>query len=194
VLTILKDRRVLVLAVVLGLYGLLDEPLDAFMIAYLERVRGLNAALAAAPVVAVLVGGMAGYLGFERLVGARPLRAASLAGAAMVCALPAALFLPVLALQIAAAAVFGAAGAVFYTTLQAMALALRPGQAGATSAVVSTIGMVGIGFPALVGLVADAHGLSAAVGLYAAIPVMVLVLTAAGLAPPSPPLHGADGE
>ena len=194
VLAILKDRRVLVLAVVLGLYGLLDEPLAAFMIAFLERVRGLSAAGAAAPVVAMLVGGMAGYAGFERLSGAGPARAAILAAAAMVCALPAALFLPIVAFQIAAAAVFGAAGAVFYTTLQAIVLALRPGQAGATSAVVSTVGMVGIGFPALVGLVADAHGLSAAVGLYAAIPPIVLALTATVLARSARPRDGEDGE
>jgi hypothetical protein len=73
-------------------------------------------------------------------------------------------------------------------------LALRPGQAGATSAVVSTVGMVGIGFPALVGLVADVHGLSAAIGLYAAIPVIVLALTATGLVPPAPPTDGPDSE
>jgi len=194
VLTILKDRRVLVLAVVLGLFGLLDEPLAAFMIAYLERARGLGAAAAAAPVAAMLVGGIAGYLGFERLSDGRRGRTAVLAAATMVCALPAALFLPVMALQIAAAAAFGAAGALFYTTLQAIVLALRPGQAGATSAVVSTVGMVGIGFPALVGLVADVHGLSAAVGLYAAIPVIVLALTATGLPPPAPPPDGADIE
>lgn len=67
---ILKDRRVLVVAVALGLYGLLDEPLAGFLIAYLERVRRLSPALATAPVMAILVGGMGGFAAFERIAGA----------------------------------------------------------------------------------------------------------------------------
>jgi predicted MFS family arabinose efflux permease len=174
---VLKDRRVIGLAVLLGLYSLLDEPLDGFMIAYLERVRGLTPALATAPVIAILLGGMGGFAAFERLTGGRPARrVAQIAALAMAAALPAAIFAPWLGAQMAAGAVFGAAGACFYTALQAAALGLRPGQVGATSAVVGLIGMIGMGFPALVGLVADAHGLAAGVGLYAAIPVVVLGL------------------
>jgi hypothetical protein len=88
-------------------------------------------------------------------------------------------FAPWLPLQVMAGLAFGAAGAVFYTTLGAISLGLRPGQAGATSAVVSTIGMIGMGFPALVGAIADSYGLGAGVGLYLAIPVLVLALAAA---------------
>ncbi len=178
-LTILKNRRVLFLALVLGLFGLLDEPLAGFMIAYLERVRGLRADIATLVTMTLLVGGMAGYAVFERLAGGRSPRHDVVACAAiMACALPAALFLPVIPLQAVAGLVFGAAASVFYTTLGTATLALRPGQAGATSAVVSSIGMLGIGFPALVGLVADAHGLTAAVGLYAVLPLIVLLMVA----------------
>ena len=174
---ILKDRRVLALALVLGLFGLLDEPLAGFLIAYLERVRRLSPALATAPVMAILVGGMGGYAAFERLAGERPPRRV-IAGAAAVLALslPATLFAPWLAAQMAAGLVFGAAGAVFYTTLDSLVLSLRPGQAGATSAVVGLVGMLGMAFPALVGAVADAYGLAAGVGLYAAIPIAILAL------------------
>jgi predicted MFS family arabinose efflux permease len=183
VLTILKDRRVLFLALVLGLYSLLDEPLDGFMIAYLERVRGLSVEAATLLIMAVLVGGMAGYAAFERLVGARPARRVIIGCAVlMACALPAVLFAPIIALQAVAGLVFGAAGSVFYTTLETAVLSQRPGQAGATSAVVSSVGMLGIGFPAIVGLVADSYGLVAGVGLYAVIPPIILALVAIGRA------------
>jgi predicted MFS family arabinose efflux permease len=179
VLAIARDRRVLFLALVLGIFGLLDEPLAGFMIAYLERVRGFSPTVAAAPVMGILVGGMAGYAGYERVAGVRSPRRVALACAALMAAtLPAAIFLPWLALQLVAALAFGAAASIFYTTLDAVVLGLRPGQAGATSAVVSTVGMVGIGFPALVGLAADAWGLAPAVGLYAVIPLIVLALVA----------------
>jgi predicted MFS family arabinose efflux permease len=183
VLAVLKDRRVLFLALVLGLYSLLDEPLDGFMIAYLERVRGLSVEAATLLIMTVLVGGMAGYAAFERLVGARPARRVIIGCAVlMACALPAVLFAPIIALQAVAGLVFGAAGSVFYTTLETAVLSQRPGQAGATSAVVSSVGMLGIGFPAIVGLVADSYGLVAGVGLYAVIPPIILALVAIGRA------------
>ena len=95
------DREVLLLAILLGLFGLLDEPLDGFMIAYFERVRGWSPALAAAPVVAGLVGGMAGFAAFERIAGARsPRRVILICTVAMIATLPAAIFLPDLPLQI----------------------------------------------------------------------------------------------
>jgi predicted MFS family arabinose efflux permease len=166
--------------VLLGLFSLLDEPLDGFMIAYLERVRGLTPALATAPVAAILVGGMLGFAAFERLTAGRRPRAVILAcAAAMTAALPAAIFMPFLPLQMAAALGFGAAGAVLYNSLEAVILSLRPGQAGATSAVVSLVGMTGMGAPALVGALADAHGLGAGIALYAAVPPIILALAAA---------------
>jgi predicted MFS family arabinose efflux permease len=185
---IARDREVLLLALVLGLFSLLDEPLDGFMIAYLERVRGLTPALATAPVVAILAGGMAGFASFERIAGRRAPRAVILAcAAAMVATLPAAIYLPSLPLQLAAAFGFGVAGAVLYTTLESVILALRPGQAGATGAVVSTVGMLGMGFPALVGALADRHGLGAGLLLYAAVPPLVLTLAAWWRRAPRPP-------
>jgi predicted MFS family arabinose efflux permease len=175
---IARDPEVLLLAVVLGLWGLLDEPLLGFMIAYFERVGGLSSGLASAPVVALLVGGMAGFAGFERLRGARAPRTVILSATATMLALPAAIFLPWLPLQLAAAFAFGMAGAVLYTSLQSAVLALWPRQAGATSAIVSTVSMVGMAFPALVGALADARGLGAGLMLYAAIPPVILGLAA----------------
>jgi predicted MFS family arabinose efflux permease len=186
-----RDPEVLLLAVVLGLYGLLDEPLDAFMIAYLERVRGLTPALATAPVVASLLGGLIGFAAFERIARGRTPRAVVLACAALATgALPAAIFAPVLPIQLAAALCFGGAGAVLYTMLESSVLALRPGQAGTTSAVVSTVGMVGMAFPALAGALADVGGLGAGLGLYAAIPPVILALAAWWRAPRRPSRAG----
>lgn len=176
---IARDREVLLLAILLGLFGLLDEPLDGFMIAYFERVRGWSPALAAAPVVAGLIGGMAGFAAFERLAGGRaPRRVTLICTVAMIATLPAAIFLPNLPMQLAAAFADGLAGAVLYTTLESVVLGLRPGQAGATSAVVSAVGTAGMGFPALVGALADAHGLGVGLVLYAAVPLVILVLAA----------------
>jgi hypothetical protein len=93
-------------------------------------------------------------------------------------------------LQVAAGFAFGASGAVFYSVLQATYLSLRPGQAGTSQAVVSTIGLLGIGYPALVGAVADGYGLMAGLALYAVVPVgMVLLLVLGG--PPSGPDRSA---
>jgi predicted MFS family arabinose efflux permease len=176
---IARDREVLLLAILLGLFGVLDEPLDGFMIAYFERVRGWSPVLATAPVLAGLIGGMAGFAAFERLADGRSPRRVILAcAAAMIAALPAAVFLPYLPPQMAAAFIEGVAGAVLYTTLESVVLGLRPGQAGATSAVVSAVGTAGMGFPALVGALADARGLGAGLALYAAVPPLILVLAA----------------
>jgi len=175
----LRDLRVAILALVLGLFGLLDEPLDGFLIAELERVRHLGAALAALPVLAILLGGLAGFAGYERLAGARSTGNVLLASAlAMTGALAATVFAPWLAMQLAAGFGFGLTGAVFYTTLDAILLALRPGQAGATSAVVSTIGLLGVGFPAVVGALADRAGLAAGLALYALIPAVIVIILA----------------
>ena len=187
---IARDPEVLLLALVLGLWGLLDEPLDGFMIAYFERVQGLDPALATAPVVSLLVGGMAGFAAFERMAGRRAPRAVILASAAAtIVTLPVAIFLPYLPLQLAAAFGFGAAGAALYTSLQSAALALRPGQAGATSAVVSSVGMIGMAYPALAGALADAYGLGAGVALYAAIPPVILALAAGWRRAPRRPVR-----
>jgi hypothetical protein len=69
----------------------------------------------------------------------------------------------------------GAAGTLYYTAGQAHLLRLRPGLAGTTRAVISTIALLGTAFPILAGTVADHFGLSAAIGLYALVPVLMLV-------------------
>jgi predicted MFS family arabinose efflux permease len=174
---ILRDRRVVVLAILDGLLGVLDEPLLAFAVLYLQRVRGESVEVATLVAGAVLVGAIAGYPLVDRLAaGRRP--AAVLAGAAAVMAVAVAALVgvPVPAIQAVAGFLLGAATAVFWTVLQATYLSLRPGQAGSTVAAVSIISTPGVAFPLVVGAVADAWGLTAGLTLYAAVPVLMLAL------------------
>jgi len=177
-LAVLTDGRVLLMAVMMGLFALLDEPLLAFLIAYLDEVAGRGPGMAVALSTAALMGGLLGYGLAERLI------PDDSPGAVLApSALAATLSLPILAfgpqawMVVAGGLAFGVSGAVFYTALQSLVLTLRPGQAGSTGAVVSVIGLAGAGLPALVGWTADKWGLGAGLGLYAAVPALLLVLT-----------------
>lgn len=180
VAAVLRDPRVLLLAVLDGLFGLLDEPLLAFAIAYLERVRGLGAPAAVALAMCAVVGGLGGYIWAGRATRAAPTPRTLVSAAGGLClALPAMVYAPWVPLQAAAGAAFGFAGAVFYADLQARILMLRPGQAGSFSAVVSLTGAAGLVYPALVGAASDRFGLAAGLALYAAIPLALLLASPA---------------
>jgi len=179
VLAVLRDRRVVILAVAMGLFSLLDEPLAGFLIAFNEHVRRETAVIANAAILAWTLGQLAGFAAYDRITGERRPELVVLVSAVITgVALPIAVFAPWLLLRIAAMAAFGAAGAVFYVTLNAKVLALRPGQVGSVSAVVSLIGMVGMGFPGVVGAACDAFGLAGGLLLYVAVPVLILPLVA----------------
>lgn len=177
-LAVVADTRVLLLAAIMGLYALLDEPLVAFLIAFLEA-QGHDPAWAVTPPLGLLIGGLAGFGVAEHLAErVTPRRLLAPTASFMALTLPAMLFGPPLVV-IAAGFGFGVTGAIFYTALQGVILTLRPGQAGSTGAVVSAVGLAGAAFPGLVGAVSDAHGLAAGLLLYAAVPALVLGLTAA---------------
>jgi predicted MFS family arabinose efflux permease len=179
--SVLRDRRILLLAIVAGLFGLLDEPFLGFIIVYLERVRDLPAVAATAIAAIAVAGGIAGYVSVSTVTRRLAQRPLLLAGAAVVVVTSAAMVAaPITAAVALAAGIFGFVGAVYYSVLQAAYLSLRPGQAGATEAFVSTIGLAGIGFPSLVGWVSDAFGLTAGLTLYAAVPAVMLALLLAG--------------
>jgi predicted MFS family arabinose efflux permease len=179
VLAALADRDVLLLAIAMGLFSLLDEPLIAFLLAFQEHVRHQAAAVANGLILAWTVGEIAGFALYEWIVGERSLRTVLVAGALVVgVALATAVLAPVLLVELPAMALFGAAAGVFYVTLDARILGLRPGQTGSVSAAVSLVGMVGMGFPAVVGAVSDAFGLAAGLSLYLVVPVIILPLVA----------------
>ncbi|MDP1618503.1 sugar MFS transporter [Phenylobacterium sp.] len=177
-LALITDRRVLLMAVIMGLFALLDEPLLAFVIAYLDQVAGYGPGLAVILATGALVGGLLGHSLAGRLIpAATPKRALVPTALIATLSLPVMAFGPQAWLVVLGGLVFGFSGAVFYTALQSLVLTLRPGQAGSTGAVVSAIGLAGAGFPALVGLAADAWGLTAGLGLYVAVPAAMLALT-----------------
>jgi len=180
VLAVLADPRVWMLAVLMGLFALLDEPLLGFTIAYLEREGGFGPGVATALALGAVAGAVAGYLLADRWTPQSTLaHALSLATTGMAAGLPVMAFAPWPALILAGGGLFGLSSAVFYTRLQAAVMRLRPGQAGSTGAVVSAIGLVGVGFPALAGQVSDAWGLAAGLLLYAAVPAAIFVLVLA---------------
>jgi predicted MFS family arabinose efflux permease len=174
---VLAARHVLLLGLVAGLFSLLDEPFLGFLIVYLQQVQGLAAAAALA-VVAIAVGsGIIGSIAVSwfsgRLSATRLLWTFGVLIAGSVGLL---VFSPLVAGLLVGAFVFGLSGAIFYSVLQAAYFSRRPDQAGVVRAVISTVGWVGIGFPALVGAVADSHGLTLGLSLYAAVPIAFLVL------------------
>jgi predicted MFS family arabinose efflux permease len=179
VLAILRDRRVLVLAAAMALFSLLDEPLAAFLIAFHEHVRRETPVLANALILAWTVGQIAAFALYDRLVGDRKPASMIIASTIVVgLSLPVAVFAPAFALELVAMTIFGGAGAIFYVTLNAQLLGQRPGQAGSVSAAISLVGMIGLGFPAVVGAVSDAYGLAAGLGLYVLVPIAIVPLIA----------------
>jgi hypothetical protein len=140
-------------------------------------VRALSPTAATAIISVAVAAGIVGYLAVPAFTSRASSRTVLLASSALlVLAVPLLVAAPLVPLQILAALTFGFAGATFYSVLQATYLGLRPGQAGTSQAVVSTIGLLGIGFPALVGMMADAFGLAAGLALYAAVPLAILLL------------------
>jgi predicted MFS family arabinose efflux permease len=177
ILEVARDRRIIALAVVDLLFGLLDEPLLGFTIAYLEHDRGLPAASATIVAAVITASGIAGFLGVP-LVTQRASSRSILVGSSSILTGAIALMIvaPVLPLQLLAAAAFGVAGALFWSVLQATTLSLRPGQAGTSQAVISTIGLLGVGVPTLVGAAADALGLALGLALYATVAFAIVII------------------
>jgi FSR family fosmidomycin resistance protein-like MFS transporter len=181
VLAVLRDPRIVLLALVSALFGVLDEPFWGFTIVYLEQVRDTPAGVATLLVAVGVGGGLIGYLAVGNVGRRLAPRAILLTFAAVVGVAVAALIaVPYVVIQAVSAFIFGFAGAVFYSVLQATILGMRPGQAGTTSAVVSTIGLLGIAFPPLVGAVSDAAELTTGLALYVLVPVVMIALLVAG--------------
>lgn len=177
ILSVMRDRRVVLLALIDALFALLDEPLLGFLTAFLERVRGWTPSAATAAISIIVAGQLIGFLGVGRLTErVKPRTAMLLTGVVMGVSLALLVIAPWAAATGVASLTFGLSSALFYSVLQATYMGLRPGQAGTTGAVVSAIGLAGMGFPALVGAVSDARGLPAGLGLYVAVPALILAL------------------
>ena len=177
IVAVARDRGVWLLAGISTLVVALDEPFLGFLIAFLERVRGLGSAPATMLATTTVAGGALAFVGgaavlrrigdARALVGAGAVLAVS-AGALVVVRDPVLLAFP--------GATFGAAMGMTWLIIQHRMLTIRPGRAGAVMAFVGTAEVAGYAVPVGIGAVADAHGLTAGLLLYAILPVAILLL------------------
>ena len=174
VLQVIRDRRVWVLAAAEAVISIVDEPYLAFMILFLERTRGLPMSVAALVATADLAGSAVGSYFAPRLVHSP--RRLLVCGVCLPGAITVLVLVPNLEVQLAAAAVSGVCAAALWVAIQGATLGLRPGQAGTTSAVVSSIALPAYAFPVLVGAIADGAGLTAAMSLYIGVTLVLVVL------------------
>jgi predicted MFS family arabinose efflux permease len=171
----ITDVRLLRLALALALLDGLDEPFAGFVILFLRDVSGTSGALANAT-AAVLVGSpLVGFALAARL----PWRRATIMRSSLAllgAALGAFLLAPGMLAKAACLAAAGTATAVFYTTSLAAVLSLRPSSTGTVTSVLSVVGTLSLLIPPLVGQIADARDLTSAMFIYAALPLVMLLL------------------
>jgi predicted MFS family arabinose efflux permease len=176
----IRDRRVILLALTLLLYSTLDEPFAAFSLLYFADL-GYDASVGTLLILLLIAAEIAGNLAAPWLTGRFARRPLALGLAvALAAGVAGMVFLPTIPVIAAGFAVAGAAGAALYTILISRVLTLRPGQAGATSAVVSAIELAAIAAPPVVGAASDHAGLFAGMAIYALIPVGIVALLVAG--------------
>lgn len=180
----LADRRVLRLGVVGLLWDTLDAPFLGLATVYLVS-RGYSASGAALTVGTWTAGALVAYalMTVRPPDGVRTMRRAAVLRAPAVGALVA---VPVPVVAATASFVLGVSAARFWVPYQGEVLRARPGQRGTTWAVISAVALPGLAPGPAVGALADRVGLTAAMSLFAASPlVVVAVLGAAGTERPS---------
>lgn len=179
VLALFRDPLIMRLSLMLLLFGLLDEPFLGFLLVRWVRELGFAEELASLCAGAIVAGGIAGHLAVPYVVERFSLRK-GIVVAALICAVAVAVLCVAgsFPLLFIAGAAMGMFGAMFYSLLESALFELRPGQAGATSAVTSVIGMLGMFFPSFVGALAESFGLMTGISSYAVAALVMLVLTA----------------
>jgi predicted MFS family arabinose efflux permease len=169
-LDVARDRRVLAAGLLVALVLAFDETFVGFAAAFLTTDRGLSPAIATLTAGAGMVGGIAATAwasrGSRRQLGLRPCALLLLAGVLLL------LFVPYLAAAAVGSAAVGAAMNLAWINLQARYLTLRPGQAGTTSAVAEAVANLGVLTPLAIGVIAEWHGLTAAMGLYVLLAIL----------------------
>jgi MFS family permease len=151
------------------LVGPLDESFLAFLIAKMQRADGLSLQAATAIAMATIVGTAAGFGLAPRLrTPALTRGAALLTVGALVAGLAS---WPVVI--VAGALVFGFGLARSWMAVKIRAIAIWPERRGTVDAVVSTIEFTGFVLPFLAGVVADHYGLTAGLGCYVIIALML---------------------
>lgn len=175
-----RDRRVWLIGLVGLVMGPFDEPLLAFTIALLQQEQGAPAAVAT---TVALVAGSGGLVAFaflaRRFEGADDDRLFAASALVMTIGVAGIAVLPGTAAVAVAAFVTAVGLSLGWLALQHRTLTLRPGEVGTTMAVISAVEMVGFVLPAGIGWIADRFDLTAALGAYV---VLGLVLVASAMA------------
>jgi hypothetical protein len=169
---------------VLALVGVLmnpfDEPLVGFTIALLEEVRGASTSAATVVTVIGLAGGVVTYAVLARPLDAWSEDALMVRGAFLVTAAAVVITtVPVVPVVAVGAFVASVGLNIAWLGLQHRTLTIRPGQVGATKAVLSTAELSGFWIPVAIGAAADAAGLVVAVGIYVLLGTTMIGLTKA---------------
>jgi predicted MFS family arabinose efflux permease len=180
VAAVLRDRRVWVLGALSVLINPLDETIVGFGIAFLEEERGLTAAVATSAALLATAGGVLGLLlapRLERHDDDHLLVAFGILGAVGVAGFSA---LPGL-VALAPMLLIGASAALTWVVMQHRILTVRPGAAGTTKAVVSTIDSVALAAPIAIGAVADRWGLGTGIAACTILPVAFALVASYGI-------------
>jgi len=180
VAAVLRDPLVWVLGGLSVLISPLDETVVGFGIAYLEEDSGLAASVATMAAVAATTGGILALLLPSRL--ARFDDDQLLVACGTTAAASVALFvvLPGASALVAMLGV-GAATALAWVVMQHRILTARPGAAGTTKAVVSTIDAIALAAPVAIGSAVDAWGLRRGMLLFVAMPIAFALLAVVGI-------------
>src|SRR5262245_33407603 len=174
---VLRDRRVWLVGCFAMLTGPLDEDFRAFVLAFLERVRGLSPAGATFVALVSVSGGVVAFTVGARLVrGVSDRRVMALCALTMAGGAAAIVAIPSLVTTLLGAFAVGVGLNLCWLALQHRTLTLRPGQAGTTMALVNTIEFTAFAVPIAIGALADAAGLTAGLWAYALVPAALLAL------------------
>jgi predicted MFS family arabinose efflux permease len=165
---VLRDPRVWLLGVLSVLMNPLDETVVAFGIAFLEDERGLSSAVATSVALVMTVGGLVAIAFVSRLEGRDDDRILAVAGAAMAASVLLFVVVPG-PLALVPMAMTGAAVAIAWVVMQHRILTVRPGAAGTTKALVSTVDAAGLAMPIAIGAVADRWGIATAMTSFVAL-------------------------
>jgi predicted MFS family arabinose efflux permease len=177
---ILRDARVWYCGLLALILGPLQYPFTAFLIAYLERVRGAPAALATAVPVTWVAGSVIAATASSRR-GTRPHgRAMRVNAFLLLAATLGATTVPSIPVIVVCVFVNGLALTRFMLALKTRVVELHPGRVGSVSAVVTTTEFAGFLLPIVAGTVADTFGLGAGFGFYAVIAAVLVITVAAG--------------
>jgi predicted MFS family arabinose efflux permease len=174
-LSVVRDRRVILGALAITLFSTLDEPFAAFVILFL-RDEGYGSTPASLVAMVFFAASALGFLLVPWLSRRFSPRTVRFLLAFMMLVGILGVVSGVLPMLVVGIFITGVAGAAFYSIMYAGLLRLRPGQVGATGTVTSYIDTLALAFPPLVGVVADAAGLHAGLALYALIPIGILAL------------------